>query len=158
MTFSRDLYEKELEKKRQMMLAGEMMPDQSEYPEMDEDHGLEPGMFEEDDELSPRQSAIEEMTKMIVDKFGKFDSTSYSEGAHYAPAEKNPFKADGLICANCVYYEGGGECDVVNGPEENGGRVDPNAVCKLWIIDNGLIGGAETESAVEYGAEAGIEE
>jgi hypothetical protein len=33
-----------------------------------------------------------------------------------------------MKCQNCVFWNENGACDVVEG------QIDPNAVCKLWII------------------------
>ena len=58
-----------------------------------------------------------------------------ANGAHYAPAADNPFKADGLICDNCIFYnEIGQQCMIVQG------NIEPEAVCKLWIIPEINIG------------------
>lgn len=84
---------------------------------------------------SPQYDAYED----IVEKFGKFDQSAGRNGAHYAPSEKNPFKEDGLICANCVFYEGGQGCEIVSG------QIEPNAICKLWIIPENLVQKSSSE-------------
>ncbi len=122
-----------------------------------EDH-LKPKDFE-DNKLAPHQDAMYEMYELIAEGLGKWDSSAGAHGAHYASAEDNPFIEKGLICSNCVFYEGGGGCEIVVGPAENGGRVEPNAICKLWIIPEDLIkeqgeeeeGEEESESSVEVG-------
>jgi hypothetical protein len=38
-----------------------------------------------------------------------------------------------LICANCVYFIGGGACEIV------AEKIEPEAICKLWIIPEELI-------------------
>jgi len=81
--------------------------------------------------LSPRQRALYDEVEGIVETFGKFDQTSGSEGSHYVAA--SPFVESGLVCSNCVYFQGGRACEVVSGD------IDPNAVCKLWIIPGSLI-------------------
>lgn len=93
---------------------------------------------EEDEEklepnLKPRQQMQYELSESIVEKYGKWDQTSGANGAHYAPADKNPFKNQGMICANCIFYEGGRGCELVSG------TIEPEAICKLWIIDESLI-------------------
>lgn len=82
---------------------------------------------------SPRQRLQYHLTEAIVDTFGQFDQSTLSEGAHYAPGEANPFLAQGLHCSNCFFFEGPRACEVVSGD------IDPNGVCKLWIIPNELI-------------------
>jgi hypothetical protein len=82
---------------------------------------------------SPRQKLQYDLTEAIANTFGQFDQSTTSEGAHYAPAEKNPFVNQGLKCSNCYFFEGPLNCEVVSG------TIDPNGVCKLWIIPNELI-------------------
>jgi HK97 family phage major capsid protein/HK97 family phage prohead protease len=70
----------------------------------------------------------------VVEIYGQYDQTTGANGSHYAPADKNPFKAEGLVCSNCVFFEGGQACEIV------AGQIDPNAVCKLWVIPENLLG------------------
>ena len=91
----------------------------------------EDDMEEEDStesDLSPIQQAQYEALEQIVEVHGKWDQSAKANGAHYAPADKNPFVKQGMICANCVFYEGGRGCEIVSG------EIEPNAICKLWII------------------------
>jgi hypothetical protein len=83
--------------------------------------------------LKPRQQAQYEMYEYIAEKYGKWNQTSGANGAHYASGEANPFKAQGMVCANCIFYEGGRGCEIVSG------TIEPEAICKLWIIDESLI-------------------
>lgn len=83
--------------------------------------------------LNERQMMQYETYESIVENFGMFDQSSNANGAHYAPASANPFKDAGLICSNCVFYEGGGGCEIVSGD------IEPNAICKLWIIPEKLL-------------------
>ena len=68
----------------------------------------------------------------VTEEFGPFDMSTGANGAHYAPAEKNPFVAEGLACTNCELYQPvsdtEGRCAIVDG------QIEPNAVCKLWVI------------------------
>jgi hypothetical protein len=86
-----------------------------------------------EEKLNPRQKMMYEHYEMCVDMHGKFDQTALGNGAHYAPAAKNPFIKEGLICSNCVFFKGGQGCEIV------AGTIQPNAVCKLWIIPNELL-------------------
>lgn len=79
-------------------------------------------------ELNDRQQQQYELQEQLVEKLGKFDQTAGADGAHYAPADKNPFVNDGLVCSNCVYFRGPEACEIVEG------TIEPNAICKLWII------------------------
>lgn len=112
----------------------------------DEEDGEDEEEMSEHPELSPMQIAQYEGYESIVEKFGKFDQTAGRNGAHYAPADKNPFKNEGLICSNCVFYEGGQGCEIVSG------QIDPNAICKLWIIPEHLLSSADSSiEKVTYG-------
>jgi hypothetical protein len=83
--------------------------------------------------LTERQNMMYENYESVVEMHGMFDQSSKANGAHYAPGQLNPFKNEGLICGNCVFFQGGGGCEIVSG------RIDPNGICKLWIIPQELI-------------------
>jgi HK97 family phage prohead protease len=89
--------------------------------------------------LNDRQRLQVQEAKAVVEMYGQYDQTTGANGAHYAPAEVNPFKAEGLICANCVFFEGAGACEIVSG------SIEAEAVCKLWIIPENLINASERE-------------
>jgi hypothetical protein len=87
-------------------------------------------MEEPEDEwsgLNERQSDQAESLCMIVEEYGQFDQSSKSDGSHYADGNNNPFKSDGLVCSNCIFYEQNA-CHIVSG------MIDPEGICKLWII------------------------
>lgn len=92
-------------------------------------------MQESDDQYhsgkySLRQIAMIEMYDEIAESLGKWDLSHGSEGAHYMGADDNPFAKAGMACVNCAAFRGGGYCEWVSG------EVEPNAVCKLWVISN----------------------
>jgi hypothetical protein len=114
----------------------------SEYSGSDDEEMPEDEMPEDDDSedpddpennLNPRQKLMYEHYEHVVEMFGKFDQSSAADGAHYAPAAKNPFVKEGLVCSNCVYFMGGQACEIVSG------IIQPSAICKLWIIPEDLI-------------------
>jgi len=82
----------------------------------------------EDAALNPRQRMMYEKFEWIAETFGPFDGGVGADGAHYITAADNVFNDQGLNCANCVFYLGGGGCEILNMP------VEPEGVCKLWII------------------------
>jgi len=88
---------------------------------------------ETDDEsdLTPRQSLMHETYEQIAEQYGKWSQSSDADGAHYVA--ESPFSADGLVCANCVFYIGGRKCELVSGD------ISPAGICKLWIIAEQLI-------------------
>lgn len=83
--------------------------------------------------LGPRQNAIYDDLEEIVDIFGQFDQGIGADGAHYAGPDVNPFAAEGMVCSNCAFYEGPRACEIV------AGDIDPNAICKFWVIPETLL-------------------
>jgi len=79
---------------------------------------------------TPRQAALYDVLEQVADVFGPFDLGTGPDGIHYVSAEENPFAADGIRCANCAFFEGGGGCELVSDEV----RVAPDAACKFWII------------------------
>ena len=104
-------------------------------PEDDTDNAdsEDPGANDVKGNLTNRQQTMYENYENTVEEFGMFKQDSKADGAHYAPADSNPFKEEGLMCANCVFYIGGGACEIVKG------IIEPEAICKLWIIPQELI-------------------
>lgn len=101
--------------------------DEEEIPEDDDkEEGPE-------SKLNDRQKMMYEHYEHVVEEYGRFDQSAKANGAHYAPASLNPFKDEGMICGNCVYFIGGGKCEIVSG------KIEANAICKLWIIPQELI-------------------
>jgi hypothetical protein len=102
----------------------EEMPE-DEMPEEEPEDEEDPDDPEE--KLNPRQKMMYDHYEHLVEMFGKFDQTAKANGAHYAPAK------EGMICSNCVFFMGGQGCEIV------AGKIEPNAICKLWIIPEDLI-------------------
>ena len=84
--------------------------------------------MEEYELLTDRQKEQAEGYAELAVEFGKFDQSSLADGAHYASAATNPFKASGLMCSNCVFWDEMGGCQIVSGV------IEPEAICKLWVI------------------------
>jgi hypothetical protein len=102
--------------------------------------------------LSERQQEMAEDTAEIVLKFGMFNQGSGADGAHYFDGSKNPFKAEGVMCKNCIFFnEEANQCVVVEG------NIDEEGLCKLWVIPEDELGETpeqETqEDAMEYETE-----
>ena len=85
--------------------------------------------------VTPRQKAMYHAVEGVAELFGKFDQGTGPDGAHYVA--ESPF--DGMVCSSCVLYEGARGCEVVDGD------IAPEGVCKLWIIPEALMPGAESE-------------
>lgn len=86
-------------------------------------------MPEEYDLLNERQQEQANDIAELAVKFGRFDQSTGANGAHYAPASANPFKAEGLVCKNCVFFD-----ELANGCQVVSGAIEPEAICKLWVI------------------------
>lgn len=85
--------------------------------------------------INPRQAAMYDIYEKIAEEFGKWDQGIGGDGAHYVA--QSPFADEGMVCANCVFYEGGGGCEIVEG------EIAPNGICKLWVISETKLGESE---------------
>jgi HK97 family phage prohead protease len=85
--------------------------------------------------VTARQKALYNAYEDVAETFGKFDQGIGPDGAHYVA--ESPF--DGMVCSSCVSYEGARACELVDGD------IAPEGVCKLWIIPEALLAGAESE-------------
>jgi HK97 family phage prohead protease len=81
--------------------------------------------------LNPRQFTMYDLFETMAEEFGMWDQGSGANGAHYM--EENPFASEGMKCSNCVFFEGGKKCEIVSG------SIEPEAICKLWIIREELL-------------------
>ena len=83
--------------------------------------------------LTPRQREMVDELEGIEETFGMFDQTAGPDGSHYSAV--SPFASEGLFCQNCVFYRGPRGCGLV------AGDIDPNGICKLWVIPGSLVKG-----------------
>jgi signal peptide peptidase SppA len=81
--------------------------------------------------LTPRQKEMVDSYCDVEETFGMFKQDSSPDGAHYSAV--SPFASSGLLCQNCVFYRGPRGCGLVEGD------IDPNGICKLWVIPGSLI-------------------
>ena len=101
------------------------------------------------DLLNDRQQEQAENQSNVALEYGMYNQSTDADGAHYAPAANNPFKAEGLICNNCIFYnENAQQCQIVEG------MIEPEAICKLWVIPESYLGIQEpmTETVNEMNA------
>lgn len=98
--------------------------------------------------FTPRQAAQYSDDEKLVELFGKYDGGVGPDGAHYVA--ESPFASEGLVCSNCAFYEGPRGCEIVDGD------IDPNGICKRWIIPAALVTPQEppamNQNAVRYSA------
>lgn len=78
--------------------------------------------------MTARQRALYGKLEKIADTFGPWDGGTGANGAHYIPPAENPWTDDGLACARCAFYRGGGGCEIL------AQSVDPDGLCRLWIV------------------------
>jgi hypothetical protein len=100
--------------------------------------------------LNGRQFAMYEFYENIAEQFGMFNQGDGANGAHYVA--ESPFADSGLICGNCVLYEGGQACEVVEG------RISPNGICKLWVINEELLGIKSVDTPLPIEPEEEVED
>ena len=105
------------------------------------DRVLEKEIYEPEDELNERQQVLYNQIEDVVGRYGAFNAGIGADGAHYMSPENNPFAEDGMKCSNCVFFEGGGGCEILNQ------EVQPEGVCKFWIIPEKLLVGLEKHEA-----------
>lgn len=97
--------------------------------------------------FAPRQAAQYRDDESLVETFGPYDQGTGPDGAHYVA--ESPFAAEGLVCSSCAFYEGPRGCEIV------AGDIDPNGICKRWIIPVTLLttqDAAPDEMPVRYTA------
>lgn len=98
--------------------------------------------------LTPRQRKLAAKYEWITETFGRFDQSIGPDGAHYIAADKNPWVEEGMACGNCVAFRGGGACEWVKG------EIEPEALCKLWVISADKLAGVEAPPATDYPVES----
>lgn len=127
---------------QRQLLDGEM-PEQPEMPEAEDEDEAEQmieGLAEMVEMgLNPRQFAMYEFYEKLAEEFGMFDQGIGANGAHYVA--ESPFASEGMVCSNCVLFEGGRKCEAVEGD------IAPNGICKLWVIREDLLQVEPTEIA-----------
>lgn len=89
-------------------------------------------------ELSQQNESLHEAQETIAETSGKWPQEGPS-GAHYM--EQNPFASRGIACKNCVYFQSGNQCEIVDG------AIQPTAICKLWVIPEEKLSLAPEERA-----------
>jgi hypothetical protein len=95
------------------------------------------------DGLSPRQDAVVLALTNIVATSGQFSTGISESGAHYCM--ESPYDDAGIMCANCVFYMGGA-CQLVQG------AIDPEGICKYWVIPEKALVMAALEPTPEESA------
>ena len=92
--------------------------------------------------INARQAEMYEAYEDIAERYGKWLKDAGPDGAHYV--SRSPFSEEGLLCSNCVFFQGGRMCEVV------AGDIAPEGVCKLWIIAQKNLSAEPIEEGMEY--------
>lgn len=78
--------------------------------------------------MTARQRALAHKLESIAETFGPWDGGTGADGAHYIAPADNPWTDDGLACARCAFYRGGGGCEIL------AQSVNPDGLCRFWIV------------------------
>jgi hypothetical protein len=86
-------------------------------------------------ELNPAERALKEALLSVVAEHGTFDETGCGIWAAYDPAVTNEVQNIGVMCQNCVMYQGGNRCKIVNLPD----KIEPKGKCRFAVIPDGVV-------------------
>ena len=78
--------------------------------------------------MTARQRALYEALENVAETYGPWGPGTDANGAHYIAPAENPWADDGLACANCAFYRGGGGCEILSQ------QVQAEALCRFWIV------------------------
>jgi len=92
--------------------------------------------------MTPRQRVLYKKLEDIAETFGPWDPSTGPDGAHYMAPADNPFREAGLVCSNCAFYQGGGGCEILSQ------QVEPEGVCRFWIVPADPLAQVEPEAEV----------
>lgn len=83
--------------------------------------------------LVPEEQDLADAILSVVEKHGKFNEDGTGVWAGYTPANENEDSDIGVVCANCVFYEGGEQCAIISLP------VEPNGKCRLAVLPDNAV-------------------
>jgi hypothetical protein len=85
------------------------------------------------EDLAEEEAALAMMLELIAHKYGKFNEDEIGIWAGYDSPEENDVADIGVKCANCVLYEGGSVCKIIDI------AVQPEGKCRFAIIPDGVV-------------------
>jgi len=85
--------------------------------------------------LDKEEADLRDALLKIVKRHGKFNEDSDGVWAGYKPAAENPVAGIGVKCANCVFFQGGNSCKIIDMDIESEGK------CRFAVIPNGVVNG-----------------
>jgi hypothetical protein len=83
--------------------------------------------------LVPEEQELAAALIEIATKYGKFNEDETGIWAGYTPAAENKDAEIGVTCANCVLYQGPGECQIIAFP------VEPTGKCRFAVLPEGAV-------------------
>jgi hypothetical protein len=86
-----------------------------------------------EENLIPRQKMLYGVLEAISETFGQFSQDNSPNGCGYKA--ESPYKSEGIMCGNCVFYEEG-ICEIV------AGEIAMEGLCRFWVIPSS----SETET------------
>ena len=108
---------------------------------------LLPVQYENDNEgrfnpnnLDQEEEDLRDALLKIVKRHGKFNEDSEGVWAAYTPAAQNEVAGIGVKCSNCVFYQGGSACKIIDM------KVEPEGKCRFAVIPKGVVKGAGSKA------------
>lgn len=83
--------------------------------------------------LEPQEHELADFLVSLTQKYGKFNEDATGVWAGYKPAAENNKKNIGVKCSNCVMWEGGTSCKIIDLP------VEPEGKCRFAVIPDGVV-------------------
>lgn len=83
--------------------------------------------------LVPEEHDLAAALVEIAERYGKFNEDRTGIWAGYTPAQENELVSIGVMCANCVLYQGDDRCAIISLPVEPAGR------CRFAVIPDGVV-------------------
>lgn len=83
--------------------------------------------------LIPEEQELADTLYYLSEKYGKFDQDGDGIWAGYQPASENQDAEIGVNCQNCVFYQGGNECQII------ALEVEPMGVCRFAVLPEGVV-------------------
>jgi hypothetical protein len=91
--------------------------------------------------LVPEEEDLAKALLEVVAKHGKFNEDQIGVWAGYTPAAENEVASIGVNCANCVFYLGGDQCQIISL------SVEPMGKCRFAVLPEGTV---SDEAVIEY--------
>ena len=98
--------------------------------------------------VGPHEQRLYKAYTKALSKHGPFHKGETSGGLHYIYKDRNPFADEGMKCQNCVFYNSTTSGCYLLGND----YVEADALCKLWLIPDGLLAAGQVFEEGTYEA------